>query len=585
VTTETAERRRPTAQVWRAVRRALEVTFVEPVEEGRPVPSSWPAGLPTVGWATLGLVVALSTVAAFSSVLRVYSPFVSSTSTDRSMPTLVLPVFILVVVWTLGLAHCAMIRLAWYLKIPALFVAITAMVQVGLFAVTELRLLALTVLPYLVVVVLVLARRRRPYTWWEFPLITSLLAVSWVSPFLLSTSAQLLGVDLRLIQLESSIESFSPLAMPALVAAGVAPAIVTMSAAEAIASRAVPRVVVVLGVLGVVAWRVVTVVRTVLADPVEQGWGAVLASAVVVALAALAIGLMWRLSATRAVTQPGDLPELWTAWSFPMALALVGIAAVVTPLVVVYVLGSALSLPGADVLGAFVQWINSGAGLWWRVVPGIAFVVLAVVLSRRGRTGEASMLAVVSVATLVAPVGSLLPPHLLQARTPEGIAAVTSVLALVVLVVTAAFKELNRRRFVGLFTVMLVGGLYTYRDVLDDPVSAVVGYAGLATALFGLVWQGLTGAGFTRNGSRRLPQETRVLAYLANTLFAFCIVAFVAASRSSSGTLSLVDLDSTGDYALGTPLLLAATVLGLWYGFGARERREDEPSLPPSVPR
>jgi hypothetical protein len=179
----------------------------------------------------------------------------------------------------------------------------------------------------------------------------------------------------------------------------------------------------------------------------------------------------------------------------------------------------------------------------------------------------------------------LLPPQLLQARTPEGIAAVTSVLAIVVLVVTAAFKELNRRRFVGLFTVMLVGGLYTYRDALDDPVSAVVGYAGLATALFGLVWQGLTGAGFTRNGSRRLPQETRVLAYLANTLFAFCIVAFVASSRSSAGTLSLVDLDSTGDYALGTPLLLAATVLGLWYGFGARERREDEPSLPPSVPR
>jgi hypothetical protein len=100
-----------------------------------------------------------------------------------------------------------------------------------------------------------------------------------------------------------------------------------------------------------------------------------------------------------------------------------------------------------------------------------------------------------------------------------------------------------------------------------------------------LVWQGLTGAGFTRAGSKRLPQETRVLAYLANTLFAFCIVAFVAASRSSAGTLSLVDLDATGDSALGTPLLLAATVLGLWYGFGARERREDEPSLPLSVPR
>ncbi len=582
---ETEERRQPAAQVWRAVRRAAEVTFVEPVDEGRPVPSSWPTGLPTVGWATLGLVVLLTAVAAFSGVLRTFSPFLSSTSTDRSMPTFVIPVFILVVVWTLGLAHCAMIRVAWYLKVPALIVSVSAMVQVGLFAVTEPAALALTVISYLAVVVLVLARRRRSYSWWEFPLITSLLAVSWSAPFLLSGSAQMLGVDLRLIQLESSIEAFSPLAMPALVAAGVAPAIVTMSAAEAIASRAVPRLVAVLGAVGVVVWRLVTIVRTVLADPVEQGMGALLASAVLVALAGLAIALVWRLSPMRVVTRPADLPELWTAWSFPMALAMIGVAAVVTPLVVVYVLGSALHLPGSDALGGVIQWFNSGAGLWWRVVPGVVFMVLAGVLARRGRSGEASMFIVVGVATLAAPIGSLLPAQLLQARTPEGIAAVTSVVAVVAMVVTAAFKELSRRRFVGLLTVLLVGGLYTYRDTLDDPVSALVGYAGLGTAIFGLVWQGLTGAGFTRTGTKRLPQETRVLAYLANTLFAFCIVAFVAASRSSAGTLSLVDLDATGDFALGTPLLLAATVLGLWYGFGARERRESEPSLPPPVRR
>lgn len=538
-----------------------------------------------MGWGTLGLVVVLTAVAAFSGVLRAYSPFVSSTSTVRSMPTVVLPVFVLVVVWTLGLAHCAMIRLPWYLKVPALIVAVTAMVQVGMFAVTDLKATVLTVLPYLAVVILVLARRRRPYVWWEFPLVTTLLAVSWVAPILFTSSAQQLGVDLRLIELESSIEAFSPLAMPALVAAGVAPAIVTMSAAEAIASRAVPRVVTILGVVGVVAWRLVTIVRTVLDDPVEQGLNALVASGVVLALVGLAVWAVWRLSPTRNLTQPGDLPELWTAWSFPLALAMIGIAAVVTPLVVVYVLSATLNLPGADGLGALIQWINSGAGLWWRVVPGAAFLGLAVVLSRRGRSGEASMLAVVGVATLAAPIGSLLPSQLLRDRSPEAIAAVTSVLAILVLIVTAAFKELTRRRFVGLFTVLLVGGLYTYRDTLDDPVSAVVGYAGLGTAIFGLVWQGLTGAAFTRTSSPKLPQATRVLAYLANTLFAFCIVAFVAASRSSAGTLSLVDLDATGDSALGTPLLLAATVLGLAYGFGARERRDDELPLPRSVPR
>ncbi len=101
-------------------------------------------------------------------------------------------------------------------------------------------------------------------------------------------------------------------------------------------------------------------------------------------------------------------------------------------------------------------------------------------------------------------------------------------------------------------------------------MSAILGYAGLGVALFGLIWQALTGAHFTREGSRRFPEPTRIFAYLANTLFAFAIVAFVAATRVQLG-LALSDLDATGDSALGTPLLIAATVLGLWYGFGAEE--------------
>ena len=56
------------------------------------------------------------------------------------------------------------------------------------------------------------------------------------------------------------------------------------------------------------------------------------------------------------------------------------------------------------------------------------------------------------------------------------------------------------------------------------------------------------------------------------TLRSFTIVAFVSVTRSTSSTLSIVDLEATGDAALGTPLLVAATVLGLWYGFGAGER-------------
>jgi hypothetical protein len=145
-----------------------------------------------------------------------------------------------------------------------------------------------------------------------------------------------------------------------------------------------------------------------------------------------------------------------------------------------------------------------------------------------------------------------------------------------VLIVSFLARRLTRQRLVGLLTVLLVGGLYTYRNALDDPVSAILGYAGLGIALFGLIWQAITGAGFTRKGSKRFPEPTRIFAYLANTLFAFAVVAFVSTTRVQVGGIALADLESTGDAALGTPLLLAATVLGLWYGFGAEEHGESD---------
>jgi cyanate permease len=77
-------------------------------------------------------------------------------------------------------------------------------------------------------------------------------------------------------------------------------------------------------------------------------------------------------------------------------------------------------------------------GAWWRLVPGTAFAVGAVVLARRGRVGEASLLASVFVVVVSGAIGAVLPPEILRARTADSIAGVTSLVAMVVLVVTAA---------------------------------------------------------------------------------------------------------------------------------------------------
>jgi hypothetical protein len=557
--------------VVRAVRRALEVTFAEPVADGRPIPSRWPAGMAVIGWTTGGLVVVLAAVSVFAGFLRADFPFLASPSSNRSIPEVMIPLFVLAVVWTLGLAHCALIRLAWYIKLPGLAVAITGMAGIALFSQGRLLVIAVAAASYLAVLVMVFARRRAPYVWWEFPLITTLIAISWLVILIAPGVGALIAIDTRLVGIEAQLTDFAAVAMPALIAAGVAPALITVSAAEAIAVRPVPRVLTVIGVLAVVAWRLFTTIQTVVGDPLEQGSEALLAAVVTVGLTALALILVWRLSPHPEVVRPGELPELWTAWSFPVAMLLTGVVVLMVPVTWFYGIWLFLHLPGQSVVSTSFDavWhaVNSS---WWRAIPGAGMGVGAVVLARRGRVGEASLLAAVCVYAVTGAAAGWLPPGMVQARTPDAIAEVTSWLAIAALVVLFAARRLTRQRTVGLLTVLLVGGLYTYRNVLDDPVSAILGYAGLGVVLFGLVWQAITGAHFTREGSSGFPEPTRIFAYLANTFFAFTIVAFVATTRVQLG-LALSDLGSSGDSALGTPLLIAATVLGLWYGFGAEE--------------
>ena len=573
MTVEAEERvdQRTMHPVVRAVRRALEVTFAEPVADGRPIPSRWPAGMAVIGWTTAAIVVLLGAISVLAGLLRAHFPFLASQASNRSIPEALLPIFVAVVVWTLGLAHCALIRVALYIKLPGLAVAITGMVGLGLFSQGRTLVLAVAAISYLAVIVIVFARRRAPYVWWEFPLITTLIAISWVVLLIAPGVGTLIAYDTRLVGVESQLTDFALVAMPALIAAGVAPALITVSAAEAIAVRPVPRVLTVLGLVAVVLWRLFTTIQTVVGDPLEQGAEALLASVITLGLTALALILLWRLSPRPEVVRPGELPELWTAWSFPVAVLLTAGVVLLVPISWVYSFWMLLHLPGQSVVTAVFDALQVVTSSWWRVVPGAALGIGGVVLARRGRIGEASLLGAVCVYMVTGALGTLLPPGMLRARTPDAIAEVTSWVAIVALVVLLAARRLTRQRTVGLLTVLLVGGLYTYRNTLDDPVSAILGYAGLGVALFGLVWQAITGAHFTREGSKRFPEPTRIFAYLANTLFAFAIVAFVANTRVQVGGIALSDLESTGDVALGTPLLIAATVLGLWYGFGAEE--------------
>ena len=184
-------------------------------------------------------------------------------------------------------------------------------------------------------------------------------------------------------------------------------------------------------VLTLVVWRIFTTIQTVLGDPVEQGPEALLASVMTLGLTALALILVWRLSPGRDVERPGNLPELWTAWSFPVAVALVGVVVLTVPVITAYYFWITFHLPGESVMVWLFGGVQALSSTWWRAIPGTALGIGAIILARRGRVGEASLLAAVCVVMVTGAIAIVLPAAMLRARTPDAIAAITSGLAIV----------------------------------------------------------------------------------------------------------------------------------------------------------
>ena len=62
--------------------------------------------------------------------------------------------------------------------------------------------------------------------------------------------------------------------------------------------------------------------------------------------------------------------------------------------------------------------------------------------------------------------------------------------------------------------------VYPHRAILDDPVSAALGFTGMGAVLFGLIWRLLTEGEITRGDSPRWPMPARVMLYCASALLA-----------------------------------------------------------------
>ena len=139
-----------------------------------------------------------------------------------------------------------------------------------------------------------------------------------------------------------------------------------------------------------------------------------------------------------------------------------------------------------------------------------------------------------------------------------------AVVALVAAAGLAVSRRLDRSRATGVMTVVLLAVLYPQRNLIENPVGAVLVVAPAVLLVFGLAWRVITEAQVTYTGSPKYPQSTRVLLYLANTLLAATVVAFVTLARAVGTDVDPSRFGELGDTVLGDPLYVAGLVSGLW---------------------
>lgn len=102
--------------------------------------------------------------------------------------------------------------------------------------------------------------------------------------------------------------------------------------------------------------------------------------------------------------------------------------------------------------------------------------------------------------------------------------------------------------------------VYPHRAILDDPVSAALGFTGMGAVLFGLIWRLLTEGRDHPRRQPRWPMPARVMLYCASALLAVTSTAYVALTRQSGGDTDISIFTDVGDSLLGA--LFITAVLG-----------------------
>ena len=541
------------------VRDIVWLTIVQPVRDGRPRGSGWPVGLGAIVASILTLYGLLALAVVFAGPLRSADTLLV-TSSGLTIPDAGAWLCIAGVVLSMVLLQTAALHLPWWVKLFSLMTIMIALLYFATAGAGDPLLVAGSLSCLLVLAVLTIVRWRADFAWWEFVVVAVALAGAVFVPMAGSTMTRSLNADWRGIAVEGGLITVGNLAIPSLLVAGAALAQIAVTASfsgVAAATRELPRRPLQLAGLLLVGWAAVELTGA-FRDPenATSGWlGSTLTLALVVVLQTGVLAVAGRPPAW------SDLDEDSTQVNY---LVTVGSIALLLLQPVPTILREVGRIVGPDWLytasDTYLGLVGSDTALTiTRLAVGVIGLGIAVPLARRGRPWTAMFMSSLTVLVLF---------QLFRSQGFDAWASNTvpqlSGLLLIALLVTAAVLLIGRRltlpRVAALASGILLCVIYPHRAILDDPISALLGFSGIGAVLFGLIWRVLTEGDITREATPRWPVPARVLLYCASALLGVTSAAFVALTRSSGGTLDVAMFADAGDYLLGTPLFITAVI-------------------------
>ena len=547
-----------------AARMVFDGVLVQRVAEGRLRNVGWPKG-----W---GAVIGVGYVGfAFTALLVLTSSWWRQ---GRLVPTgdgvLLIPQStVWVLAWLMmtvaALLHLGAMRGPWWSKTASLVIVtvLLALWPAMVISVSSILLAVPGIVCVLIMIVFSLVRIAAKPRWWEFCVYWVLLTVPVIFTMMaVAQASRPLGFELVPPLIAQTIGLLALLCLPVAVASGTAVAELTVSATVwvALAAGRLSRrpVLVALLIVAFVARGVQTVVDLRSFDLFGAGVAQSVLPVVGCALLLAGVSIVLIRRAGPVPSKVTELPDDLTRIAIPIGIVLVGV--LVPFSLLLFGVQLAFSVSGVGELGGWTSALSSeGPAAIIRALVALALLVLAVRAADRRRISIALLEAHIAIFLLPAPIGLLTQASFPLLPDPDLLNVLVTLLAGALLIGCLATRGLTNQRIAGLGAMVVLGAVFSGRDVLLTPLSWAFGPSA-ALILVGLVWTLMTGCDRANVAGRGFSATSRSAMMMGFVLLTGLVLAYYTlAGTPSQGPL---DVASTlGDAILGTALLTGTVTI------------------------